>query len=77
MKTNRSFIIEVEGGSAIVGIPESATVTIALGHGKKYSASVEKIHAAMCRWNSGKQTAAKPKRRRLLTHSDQMKGKEN
>jgi hypothetical protein len=69
----RTFSVEVGKGSSIIGIPADATLTIALGGGKQYSASVEKVHATLARWHAKANPNGKRRRRRLLTHSNQLR----
>jgi hypothetical protein len=70
-RSHRFFVIEA-GSSALIGIEPKTTISIRLGEGVKYSAPIEKIHAAMRRWNA-KQNPTGSKRRRFFTSSDQLK----
>jgi hypothetical protein len=75
MKTSRSFIIEVEGGSAILGIEPGDMLSLSLrGGGKRYTASVEWLHATLARKHQRENPTGR-KRRRLLTSSEQLPGK--
>jgi hypothetical protein len=73
-KSDRSFAIEIEPpGSAIIGIEEGKTLTIALSGGKTtYTAPIEKVYAAMVRWHQKEHPTGK-KRRRLLASSEQLR----
>jgi hypothetical protein len=74
-KSERSFTIEIrpEGstkGSALLGIDEGSTLTISLGSGKQYSASIEKVHQALARWHAKEHPTGR-KQRRLFTSSEE------
>ena len=79
-KPSRSFIVEV-GESALLGVSPESALTIKLINrrtGKDtmtYSASVEWIHQAMARkfQRENPTPTGKPRRRRLLTSSEQMR----
>ena len=74
-KPESTFTISIEpGGNSIIGIPPGRMLTIALAGGKQYTAQIEWIHAAMSRKFQRENPRSKhPRRRRLLTHSDQMR----
>ena len=63
----RFFVIEA-GSSALIGIDPKTTISIRLGEGVKYSASVERIHKAMASWHAKQNPSGKTRRGRLLTH---------
>ena len=81
MKTpSHTFTVSIEpGGNLIISIPPDHTLSIQLNgsrtwpKSKTYSASVEWIHAAVSRKHQRENPTGKPRRRRLLTHSDQMR----
>ena len=80
MKITKTFTISIEpGGNSILGISPGHTLTIKLIGNRTnrdatmtYSAPVGKVHQAMARWHAKEHPSGK-KRRRFLTHSDQLK----
>jgi hypothetical protein len=76
-KTERSFTIEIkpEGstkGSAVIGIDERSTLTIAFHGGKEYSAPIEKVHQALARWHAKEHPIGR-KRRRFFRDSEELR----
>jgi hypothetical protein len=73
MSGDRFYMIGIDNGSSIIGIPESAVLSIALGHGTRYSAPIERVHKAMAAWHSKEHPTGKHRRRKLLTSSEQLR----
>jgi len=69
-KPASTFTIEVEGGSAILGIPPGAGISIALANGKRYTAPIEWIHAAMSRKHQRENPTGKHRRRLLMSNEE-------
>ena len=72
--TLRTFIIEVEGGSTIIGIEKGTMFSISLSNGRKYVASIERIHQTLARWHAKEHPIGKP-RRKFLTSSEQLRNR--
>ena len=69
------FMIDVGNSkkTAFLGIEPGTMITISRGcDSKQYSAAIEKIHATLARWHAKEHPTGK-RRRRLFTHSDQLK----
>ena len=71
-KPTSTFTLEVEKGSTLIGIPPGSAISITLGDGKVYSASIEKIHKAMAAWHAKANPTGK-KHRRFFSSSEEMK----
>ena len=76
-KPERSFVVEIDQ-QALLGVSPESMLTIKLINSRTgkdtmtYSASVEKVHATLARWHAKEHPSGK-KRRRFITHSDQLK----
>ena len=79
-KPERTYTISIEpGGNSIIGIPPGHTLSIKLIGNRTsrdatmtYSAPIGKIHTTLARWHQKEHPTGK-KRRRFITHSDQLK----